>query len=138
MSGVFRSLDISGTGLNASQRWLDAIADNIANANTVRPASEAPFRASRPVFKQIAGTDGASGDGVEVSSTESNTDEAQKVFDPSNPLAGADGYVTRPAVDLTAEMSDMMIAGRVYQANLRAVESARDRYQAALRLGGRQ
>ncbi|HEY8201003.1 MAG TPA: flagellar basal body rod protein FlgC [Actinomycetota bacterium] len=138
MSGPFRSLDVSGTGLAASQRWLESIANNIANANTVRPATEEPFRASRPVFKQIAGADGAVGNGVEMSSIESNTDEVQRVFDPANPLAGADGYVTRPAVDLTAEMSDMMIAGRVYQANLRAVESARDRYQAALRLGGRQ
>lgn len=134
MSSPFRSLDVSGTGLAASQRWLESIANNISNANTVRPASEEPFRASRPVFKQVEGK-GGPGDGVEVAATETNAEEATRVFDPSNPLAGADGYVNRPVVDLTTEMSDMMIAGRVYQANLRAVESARDRYQAALRLG---
>lgn len=135
MSTPFRSLDVSGTGLAASQRWLESIANNISNANTVRPASEEPFRASRPIFKQVEAGDGGAGDGVAVAATETNADEAARVFDPSNPLAGADGYVTKPVVDLTAEMSDMMIAGRVYQANLRAVESARDRYQAALRLG---
>jgi flagellar basal-body rod protein FlgC len=135
MSGPFRSLDVSGTGLAASQRWMESVANNIANANTVRPATEGPFRSSHPVFKQIEGTGGAAGDGVEISSVESSSDEAQRVFDPANPLAGADGYVTRPVVDLTAEMSDMMIAGRAYQANLRTVESARDLYQAALRLG---
>jgi flagellar basal-body rod protein FlgC len=138
VSGAFRSLDVSGSGLNASQRWLESIAHNISNANTVRPASEEPFRASRPVFKQVESSDGnggGAGDGVEIASTEVNADEATRVFDPSNPLAGADGYVNRPVVDMTSEMSDMMIASRVYQANLRAVESARDRYQAALRIG---
>lgn len=135
MSSPFRSLDVSGTGLAASQRWLESIAHNIANANTVRPASEEPFRASRPVFRQVESGDGGAGDGVEVASTEINADQAARVFDPSNPLAGADGYVTQPVVDLGAEMSDMMIASRVYQANLRTVESARDRYQAALRIG---
>jgi flagellar basal-body rod protein FlgC len=135
MSSPFGSFDISGTGLNASQRWLESIADNIANANTVRPATEEPFRASRPIFKEVQGGNGAAGDGVEVSTIERNSDDPEKVFDPSNPLAGADGYVTRPVVDLTSEMADMMIAGRAYQANLRAVEAARDRYQAALRIG---
>ena len=135
MGAPFRSLDVSGTGLAASQRWLESIANNIANANTVRPASEEPFRASRPVFKQVEGSNGGAGDGVAVAATETNTDEAARQFDPTNPLAGADGYVTRPVVDLTSEMSDMMIASRVYQANLRAVESARDRYQEALHLG---
>jgi flagellar basal-body rod protein FlgC len=135
VSSPFRSLDVSGTGLAASQRWLESIANNIANANTVRPASEEPFRASRPVFKQVEARDGGAGDGVAVAAIEANADEAARVFDPSNPLASADGYVTRPAVDLTTEMSDMMIASRAYQANLRAVESARDRYQAALRIG---
>jgi flagellar basal-body rod protein FlgC len=101
----------------------------------VRPATEEPFRASRPVFKQLMVGDGVPGDGVAVVGIEHSADDPQKVFDPANPLAGADGYVTRPVVDLSAEMSDMMVAGRVYQANLRAVESARDRYQAALRLG---
>ena len=42
MSSPFGNLDVSGTGLNASQRWLESIADNIANANTVRPATEEP------------------------------------------------------------------------------------------------
>ena len=135
MSGPFRSLDVSGTGLAASQRWLESIANNISNANTVRPASEEPFRASRPVFKQVGTGGGAAGDGVQVVATETNADEAGRVFDPSNPLASADGYVTQPVVDLTTEIADMMIASRVYQANLRAVESARDRYQAALRIG---
>jgi flagellar basal-body rod protein FlgC len=137
MSGPFRSLDVSGTGLAASQKWLESISDNIANANTVRPSTEEPFRASRPVFKQLMVGDGVPGDGVAFDAIERSSDDPQRVFDPTNPLAAADGYVTRPVVDLSAEMTDMMVAGRVYQANLRSVESARDRYQAALRLGSR-
>lgn len=135
MSGPFRSLDVAASGLAASQAWLESIADNLANANTARPPGEEPFRASRPVFRQVPSGDGSPGDGVAVVGIERNPGAVQQVHDPTHPLADADGNVTRPVVDLSAEMTDMMVAGRVYQANLRSVESARDRYQAALRLG---
>jgi flagellar basal-body rod protein FlgC len=39
-------------------------------------------------------------------------------------------------VDLGGQMTDLLIANRAYQANLRTVESAREAYQSALRLGG--
>ncbi len=57
------------------------------------------------------------------------------VYDPSNPLADGSGYVTRPVVDMASEMTNMLVASRLYQANLSVMTSAREAYQAALSIG---
>ena len=50
-------------------------------------------------------------------------------------LADETGYVRHPDIDLSQEMTDMIIAQRGYQANLAVVQRATEAYQAALRLG---
>lgn len=42
--GAFDTIDIGATGADVSQMWLDAIAHNLANVNTVRASDEEPFR----------------------------------------------------------------------------------------------
>jgi flagellar basal-body rod protein FlgC len=49
-----------------------------------------------------------------------------KVYDPSNPMADKDGYVEKPNVNLAKEMTDLITATRVYQANLNALNLNRD------------
>jgi flagellar basal-body rod protein FlgC len=109
---------------------MDVISNNIANMDTVRPAGEAPFRASLVVAQAQAGTDG-----VAVTGTVEQGGQPDVVYDPENPLADASGYVTRPKVDLTEEMTNMMMANRLYQANLSVMQQARDSYAQALRIG---
>ena len=43
---MFGAMDTAATGVGLGRVWMDVIAHNVANANTVRPAGEAPFRAS--------------------------------------------------------------------------------------------
>ena len=43
----------------------------------------------------------------------------------------------RPVVDLGVEMTNLLIANRSYQANLRVIEHARDSYKSALQIGSR-
>jgi flagellar basal-body rod protein FlgC len=42
-----------------------------------------------------------------------------------------------PVVDLGVEMTNLLIANRSYQANLRVIEHARDSYKSALQIGSR-
>jgi flagellar basal-body rod protein FlgC len=42
-----------------------------------------------------------------------------------------------PVVDLASEMTDMILATRSYQANLRVLQAARERYEAAMQIGRR-
>ena len=46
---MFGALDTAASGVGLGRVWMDVIADNVANVNTVRPAGEEPFRASTVV-----------------------------------------------------------------------------------------
>ena len=127
---MFGALDTAATGVGLGRTMLDVISNNVANMNTVRPAGEAPFRASLVVAQAQGGTEG-----VAVTGLVEQGGAPDVVYDPENPLADAEGYVTRPKVDMTEEMTNMMMAQRLYQANLSVMQQARDSYQQALRIG---
>jgi flagellar basal-body rod protein FlgC len=61
--------------------------------------------------------------------------QGKLVYEPTHPLADADGMVRYPDVDLSSEMTQLIMAQRGYQANLSSVDRAREAYQAALQLG---
>jgi flagellar basal-body rod protein FlgC len=127
---MFGALDAASTGVTLGRTWMDVISDNVANADTVRPAGQEPFRASLVVAQAQPGTDG-----VAVSGLVQQAGPPDVVYDPENPLADSKGYVTRPKVDLTEEMTNMLMASRLYQANLSVMQQARDSYSQALRIG---
>ena len=134
--GMFGAIDTASSGANVARTWLDAISDNVANLNTVRPADQEPFRARMVVAQSTTGANGI-GTGVAVSGIISKPGEPIKAYDPGHPNADAEGYITRPHVDMTEEMTNLLIASRTYQANLSVIDRARDAYQAALRIGQR-
>ena len=135
MSG-FNTFDVAGSGLGLSQTWLNVISNNIANVNTVHPAGQQPFRAAFVVAQEVGGGPGqGGGQGVAAVRTVVDGSQPAVVQDPGNPLADANGYVTQPVVDLTTQMTDMMMANRSFQANAQSVQTAREMYQAALQLG---
>jgi flagellar basal-body rod protein FlgC len=132
--GMFSALDTAVSGVNVHGMWMDAIADNVANSNTVRSADEEPFRAEMVQVQSVRG-EGRIGAGVSVRAIERKEGDPQMVFDPENPLANEEGYVVRPVVDMAEEMTNMMIASRAYQMNLNVMDRVRDAYLAALKIG---
>ncbi len=132
----FSAMDIGRTGVGMAHHWMDKIAHNLANANTVTTPGEEPFRAMRQVVQPLdSGPFANSGSGVVTAATVRDDGDPILTYDPAHPLADEDGMVQQPVVDTGAQMVDMMIAQRHYQANLRTVSSAHEAYQAALRLG---
>jgi flagellar basal-body rod protein FlgC len=130
---VFDSLNISGSGLLAHRKWLDAVSDNISNINTVSSTDEDAFQ-ERLVIAQAV--DYGSGEGgVRVAGAEFGNAEGRLVHQPDHPLADAEGYVRYPDIDLGEQMTNLIMAQRGYQANLAVVERATNAYQAALQLG---
>jgi flagellar basal-body rod protein FlgC len=134
---AFSTIDIARTGVGFSRYWMDALGHNLANVNTVRGPGEEPFRARLVVAQELGDEIAATGSGVQVGGVVEDERPAPRVYDPGSPLAEADGYVTHPVVDMAAQMSDLILANRTYQVNLRTVESAREAYQSALRIGQR-
>src|SRR4051794_29565218 len=133
MSGLFSVFGIAGSGVTVHRKWLDAIADNIANINTARPTSGEAFRARYVIAQAVNYGDGTGG--VEVAGTAQGSAEGKLVYDPQNPLADKDGNIRLPDIDLGSQMTQMIMAQRGYQANLAVVDRARDAYAAAIQVG---
>jgi len=146
-SGFYSSVEISASGMSAERLAMDVIANNIANANTTRTPEGGPFKRQLIVFAQKQdpsaaqpGADTPQGDqgggvaGVQAVGIISDPGPDKLAYDPTNPDADANGYVHYPNVEVVKEMVDMMAASRAYEANVAAIQDARQMGQAALQL----
>jgi flagellar basal-body rod protein FlgC len=134
--GMFDAIDISTSGVTTYRTWLDALSDNIANINTVRPSNQPAFQEKFVVAQAVDYSGGTGvGNGVRVESIAHGSAQGRLVYDPTNPLADKGGYVRQPDIDLGSQMTQLIMAQRGYQANLAVVDRAHEAYTAALTLG---
>lgn len=148
---------ISASGLTAQRLRLDIIADNIANAQTTRPADQTPYQRRYPVF--AAGNPGDSmaaqlrhaddsfasvlrrfedyrAHGVRVSAIrEDDVTPGDLVYDPSHPHADEQGYVHMPNVKVAQEMVNLLSASRAYEANVTALNATKSMLAKSLEIG---
>ena len=127
---TFDAIGIASTGLTVHRKWLDAISDNIANANTVKSMDDTAFQARYVEVQEGAGNSGAYVKGAAFGSA-----AGRVTYDPDNPLANDEGYVRMPDIDLGTQMADLIMAQRGYQANAAVVDRAKTAYEAALQIG---
>ena len=141
---IFQTLQISSSALKAQQIRLNTISSNIANIETTRTPGGGPYKKKTVVFKttpisnfdkHLAHNMQNTMKGVEVSKIVTINSPAKKIYDPSHPDAGADGYVSMPNVNLLKELADMMTATRAYEANVTTVKSAKRMALKALEIG---
>lgn len=136
--GPFATIDIAATGADVAQLWLETIAHNLANVNTVRNPDEEPFRALLLHAEETTSGRGGQGEGVHAVELVRDPGDPAWVFDPENPLASEEGYVVRPVIDVAGQMADLIVAQRSYQMNLEVIRTGEEAYQAALRIGRSQ
>jgi flagellar basal-body rod protein FlgC len=145
MTDYFSSFEISATGLMAEKLKLEAVAMNIANANTTAPSGTAPYQPMRVVTRpmgigdfghhlQRAGS--IFPGGVQTVGLEPIPVQPRMIFDPHHPDADANGFVAHASVDPLSEMVSMTAAVRAYEANIKAISAARVMAQKALEIGG--
>lgn len=130
--GAFSTLEIANTSLGAHQTWLDALASNIANSNTIRATNESAFQATFTVLTAEAGG------GVSVAGFGKSSPEGRLVHDPTHALADADGYVRAPDMDMSSQMSQLIMAQRGFQSSVQMTKVAQESYDSALSIGGRR
>jgi flagellar basal-body rod protein FlgC len=138
-----QALEISRTALDVEWRRLQVIAQNLANANTVATPDGTPYKPMRLLsgpsitFKQTMQDRSALGDlaGVAVYGVEPENLPSRRVYEPANPQADADGYLTYPGLDHAGEMTLMIRTARAYEANVVAMNAARQMYLKALDVG---
>lgn len=127
--------DIAGSALSAQSVRLNTVASNLANADSVTGDANSVYKARMPVFQAIADPQNPEGSGVLVRGVVESTAEAQKRYEPGNPLADKDGYVFAPNVNIVEEMVNMISASRSYQASVEVMNTAKDMALRTLNLG---
>ena len=127
--GAFDAFEIANTSLGMHQTWLDTLADNIANINTIKPTTQKAFQG------QMIIAQARPGGGVEVVGVAVTDPAGRVVSDPDSPLADADGNVRAPDLDMSSQMTQLIMAQRGYQASVQVTKDAQDTYTSALQIG---
>jgi flagellar basal-body rod protein FlgC len=137
--GIFDALDISASGLIAERTRMDVTSQNLANAQSSGyRRQDVVLRESGGGFANVLGqaigaTDGAQR-GVEVAAVTTDQSEQRRVYDPGHPDADAQGYVRLPNVNAVSEMTDLISASRAYEANVTAMNTAKQMFSKTLEL----
>lgn len=126
---------ISATGLRAQNARMKVIAENIANADsTINAAGTGPYQRKMIAFRaQMDATSGAAAVKVDRVGADKVT-PYRLAYEPGHPLADAQGLVKYPNVDIAVESADMREATRAYEANLMAIDTARQMMSRSLDL----
>ena len=127
--------DISASALTAQSQRLNAVASNLANADSAVSADGSAYRAKQVVFTATPLSKGMQGMGVRVTSMIDDPSPARLVYDPRHPLADATGYVTMPNVNVVEEMTNMLSAARAYQMNMDIMNTTKNLLIKTLALG---
>lgn len=129
----FAVFGIAGSALTAQSARLNAVASNLANADSISGPDGQPYRAKQVVFKATAVEGG--GLGVRVTQVVNSAAPLRMQYDPSNPAADEKGYVAMPNVNVVEEMVNMLSASRAYQINAEVMNAAKASLQKALSIG---
>jgi flagellar basal-body rod protein FlgC len=161
VDGMFSAMKISSAGLAAQRKRLNAIASNLANAETTRTKEGGPYKkqivhiteGSLSSFDEVVEktrlkvtntdtkhleTDLTSLEGSEYSVPNAQVindgSDPIMIFDPNHPDANEDGYVAKPNINVVSEMVDMISATRSFEANTNAISAEKTMYKDALEI----
>ena len=140
---------ISATGMQVERQRLEVVALNLANVDTVARAGTDGFQPLRVVSgPRAAGSFAIQiGDamrrvslpgGVQVRDVEPVGLAPRREYEPSNPAADGDGYVSYPDINPVSEMVQLLEATRAYEANVRAINAAKTMAMSAIEIGRRR
>ncbi len=133
--GIFDGMNVSATGMTAQRFRMDVISENIANINTTRDEDGEVYRRKQVVFAEKSSLNFGdtlynslnvySPSGVRVTQVVEDQSDLRMVYDPTNPDADENGYVSYPNVDTVTEMTNLIDASRSYEANATAFDAAK-------------
>lgn len=114
-------------GMDAQSTRLRIVSENLSNADT--HGYQRKMITFQNTFDTQTGANKLSVGGVTLDET-----KGEQSFDPSHPLANAQGYVSMSNVNMMIEMADAREASRSYEANLTTFQQARSMYSGLLDL----
>jgi flagellar basal-body rod protein FlgC len=134
------AIEVGASGLTAQRKRIEVLISNLVNANTTKPAGTEPFQRKDVVFTATE-PEGSFDDafneasqGVEISNVVADKRDPISRYEPGHIHADKNGYVLYPNINVMEEMVNVMSATRSYEANLQAVNVAKDMQQKTLQL----
>lgn len=127
---------ISASGMNLERTRVEVAALNLANANTVAGPDGKVYTPLRVAVRATFGEAVSRGLQAATPQVEAVPLEPRMVYDPAHPQANARGFVAHAPVDTATEMVTLMGAMRAYEANVAAMNTARNLALKALEIGG--
>lgn len=140
------AFQISASGMQVERLRLDVTAANIANMNSAAPSAAQAYSPLRVMTQavplsfsqQFGRMYETSAGGVQVLGVTPQAVAPRMVHEPGHPYADAQGMVAYPAVNHTAEMVNLNLALRAYEANVAAMNAAKAMAARTLEIGGQQ
>lgn len=151
--GIFDTMRVSVSGLSAQRLRMDVIASNVANVDSTKTPDGGPYLRRQVIFEAAPQQPEQSGqfltasqpatladtlsvgDGVKVVEIQQDPNAVKRVYDPTNPDADNQGYVTKPDIDVVTEVTDMLAASRAYEANITVLNATKSMALKALSIG---
>lgn len=131
---VFNVFNIAGSALSAQSARLNAVASNLANADSVVGSNGQPYRAKQVIFAATPiGAEG--GQGVRVTQVVESAAPLRLNYEPNSPFANEQGYVSMPNVNPVEEMVNMISASRSYQTNAEVMNTSKTLLLKTLAIG---
>lgn len=154
--------EISAKGLSVQRKKMNLIAENIANADSIRTDDGQPYQrkvlevtakqqfnaagSPQPGIRMAASKAGHISNpylpGMQASSSQNlnfkevvDPKEGEHFFMPDHPDADEEGYVKMSNVNIINEMVEMIAASRSYEANLTAFNSSKQMAKDSLEIG---
>ncbi|MDO9281108.1 MAG: flagellar basal body rod protein FlgC [Methylotenera sp.] len=131
---LFNVFNISGSAMSAQSQRLNAVASNLANADSATSANGTAYKAKQVVFSAVP-TKSPDASGVRVTKVIEDQSPPRIIYDPKHPLADEKGYVTMPNVNVTEEMVNMISASRAYQNNVETMNAVKTMLSKTLTIG---
>lgn len=133
---LFNVFQVSSSAMTAQAMRLNAVASNLANADSIVSSDGQPYRAKQVVFEAVPmGRAGDDARGVRVRQVIEDPAPPRLVYDPRNPAADEKGYVAFPNVNVVEEMTNMISASRSYQTNVEVMNTAKTMMLRTLQIG---
>ena len=140
---LFGVLDISGSALTAERERAEIATSNLANADTTSTPEGGPYKRVQVVFaatrpqltgfsNTLASITDLQAQGVRVNGVVPDSTPAVRRYDPGNPEADAQGYVSYPNVNPSEEMVDLMGAARSYDLNVSAIQATKSMIESSI------
>ena len=132
---MFDAMNVSASGMTAQRFRMDVISQNIAHVHTTRDENGNVYRRKTVVFNEKSSLNFGETlynslnvfrpSGVRVTRVVEDQSDLKMVYDPSNPDADENGYVSYPNVEPITEMTNLIDSSRAYEANITAFNAAK-------------